>query len=346
MPVAEVHSFQSDGADMADRLTPGSLRILLGAACIVIILWGIKAGSDVLSLVLLGFLLGYSALPLVKWMMHQFHLRKTAALAIAGSLVGTLQVFLVLVLYKNAVSVKEKLPIYEEHAHDLYQHVAVFLHAHNIDITSFSATNLSTSNEIVKFAQLILPRAGSLFSNGLAVVLLGWICLSIIAEDGRAIAGSILAQIQNDVARYISVVATTGVLTALVNLVLLVAFGVDFPVLWCVLYFFLCFIPNIGFVLALVPPSCVALLMLGWKRALLVAGGLVLSQLVSSYAINPMLLRRRGVRVSFMETMLSMMWWGFLLGPAGSVLAVPLTLAMKRFIPDFFTERRLAAPPG
>ena len=50
-----------------------------------------------------------------------------------------------------------------------------------------------------------------------------------------------------------------------------------------------------------------------------------------------------------MEIMLSMMGWGFLLGPAGSVLGVPLTLAMKRFIPDFFKKtvsQRIPDAPG
>jgi len=96
---------------MTSRLTSGSMRFLLGAACIVIISWGIKAASDLLSLILLGLLLAYSALPFLKWLMHQFHLRKTVALALAVGLMGTLQVVLVVLLYENAVSMKEKLPL-------------------------------------------------------------------------------------------------------------------------------------------------------------------------------------------------------------------------------------------
>jgi AI-2 transport protein TqsA len=325
------------------------MRLLLGGACIVIISWGIKAASDVLSLILLGFLLAYSALPFVKWMMHQFHLRKTVALALAVGLMGTLQVVLVVLLYKNAVSVKQKLPVYEEHARDLYQHVAVFMHAHGFDIASLSTTKVSTSSEIVKFAQMILPEASRLFSDGLLVVLLGGFLLSMIGEDTEsAKARPILTQVQNDVAHYVAVYAGTGGLTALANLVLLAAFGVDFPLVWCVLYFFLNFIPSIGFVLALVPPGCLALLTLGWKKALLVVGGLVLTQLVSKYAITPMLLRKKDVEVSSMEKTISLLWWGFLLGPVGGILAIPLTLAMKRFIPDFFVIERsyAAAPPG
>jgi len=325
------------------------MHFLLAAACIVIVSAGVKAASGVLSLILLGFLLAYSALPFVKWMMHQFHLRKTVALVLAGGLVGTLQVVLVVLLYRNAVSMKQKLPLYEERARNLYEHVAVFLHAHSINIASLSATKLSAYNEIVRFSQLILPQAGVLFSDGLVVILLGWILLSMIAEDtDSAKARPILTQVQSDVAHYIAASATTGILTALANMVLLAALGVDFPLLCCVLYFFLQFVPSIGFLLALAPPICLALLMLGWKRALLVVGGLVLTQLVSKYAITPMFLRKQGVKVSSMEKTLSLLWWVFLLGPVGGILAIPLTLAMKRFLPDFFVIERsyAAAPPG
>jgi AI-2 transport protein TqsA len=100
-----------------------------------------------------------------------------------------------------------------------------------------------------------------------------------------------MTQIHNDVAHYTGIFAKTGVLMALANLVLLAVFGVDFPLVRCALYYFLPFIPRIGFILALVPASCVALLMLSWKKALLVAGGLVLTELVSEHAITPMLLR-------------------------------------------------------
>ena len=348
MPAAIVHSSQSNKAATTQLPMSGSTRFLLGAACVVIISAGIKAASDVLSLIMLAFLLAYSALPLVKWMMHQFHLRKTAALVLAGGLVGTFQLLVVVLLYKNALNVKERFPVYEEHALDLYRHTAVFLHAHSIDITNLSASNLPTSNQIVSWVGLILPQAGQLFSDGLVVVVLGWLLLSMITEDSEsANSRPILTQVQNDVGHYVAAYARTGVLTALANLVLLAAFGVDFPLVWCVLYFFLNFIPSIGFALTLVPPGCMALLMLGWKRALLVVGGLVLTQLVSKYAINPVFLRKKSVKVSSMEKTISLLWWVFLLGPVGGILAIPLTLALKRFVPDLFViERSYAAAPA
>jgi AI-2 transport protein TqsA len=87
----------------------------------------------------------------------------------------------------------------------------------------------------------------------------------------------------------------------------------------------------VGFLIALVPPTLVALLMLGWKKALLVAGALILTQMIVDYTITPMLMRR-GLHISFLEITLSLMLWGFLLGPAGVILAVPMTMVLRKFI--------------
>jgi predicted PurR-regulated permease PerM len=140
-----------------------------------------------------------------------------------------------------------------------------------------------------------------------------------------------LAYYGGDVELVISITAETCAINSLVNFVLLLVLGVDFPVVWCVLYFFLHFIPNFGFLLSLVPPTLMALLVLGWKRALVVLGGLILTEMLGDYVLQPMLMIK-GLNVSLLEIMLSLIVWGFLLGPAGAILAIPLTLAVRRFI--------------
>ena len=335
-----MHSSQGHETRFTDHLASGPLPLLVAGACLVIIAWGIKATADFLSLILLGALLAYSALPLLKWMMHKFHLRKATALSLGVGMMGSLSAILVVLLYKNFALVMEKLPIYEMRWRDLYQHVSGILLARGIDTTSLLAPNSAGSGKIVEFAELILPGAGRLFTDGLVIVLLGAIFLERIVEDTHsANPESIIAQIRSDVAQYIAICATTGVMTALANFLLLVAIGVDFPLIWCVLYFFVQFIPSVGFIIALVPPTCLALLMLGWQKALLVAGGLVLTQMISDYVLTPLFLKK-SVEFSFTEMVLSLLGWGYLLGPAGGVLAIPLTLALRKLIPEFFKGRK------
>jgi AI-2 transport protein TqsA len=97
------------------------------------------------------------------------------------------------------------------------------------------------------------------------------------------------------------------------------------------LYFFLNFIPTLGFVMALVPPTLLTLLMFGWPRALVVACGLVATNLFVDNVITPRIMKQ-AVDVSFLTITLSLVFWGFLLGPAGAIVAIPLTLSVRKFI--------------
>ncbi len=193
-------------------------------------------------------------------------------------------------------------------------------------------------------ARLILPSMISILSDRFLISLLALIFLVEMVDPEDAKTGPLarnLVYYGGDVQRFIAISAQTGAINALANLVLLMALGVDFAFVWCFLYFFLHFIPNLGFLISIVPPSLMALLMLGWKRALLVVGGLILTEMLGDYVVKPMLMIK-GLHVSLLEIMISLMVWGFLLGPAGAILAIPLTLALRRFIEKSSTEGKPA----
>jgi predicted PurR-regulated permease PerM len=140
----------------------------------------------------------------------------------------------------------------------------------------------------------------------------------------------------------VAVTARSAGINALANLAFLLVMGVDTPVLWSVLYFFLDFIPTLGFLLALVPPTLVTLLMFGWKRALVVACGLILTNLIVDNLVTPMFMKH-AVNVSFLEITLSLVGWTFLLGLTGAIVAIPMTLALKKFIAKNTKSEELAA---
>jgi len=333
------------GSKIGDRLSPSMLRSLQGAACIVILMWGIRTASHLLVLLLMALLLAYAFVTLPKWFMQKFGLQRSAALGLTMALFGTLSLVTVVLLYEEAVRIREKLPIYQAHFMTLYEQIGGFTNAHGIDFAGISAAKLSTSDKILEFARAVLPEAGGLLVNGLLISALALILLIKMAEQAGANRDPLTEKLEYygaDVQRYIAISAKTGLITAVANLLLLVAVGVDFPVVWCVLYFFLHFIPNVGFILALIPPVLLALLMLSWQRALLVGGGLILAQLLTDYVLTPILMKK-AVHVSFLEIMLSIMFWGFLLGPAGAILAIPLTLSLRKFMERFSSEEELAS---
>ena len=150
-------------------------------------------------------------------------------------------------------------------------------------------------------------------------------------ESKRGVFAKALAYYGGDVQAFIAVMGKTSAITALANLAVFVALGVDFPVLWAVLSFFMNFIPSVGFLVSLVPPVVVALLEMGWTKAVLVAVGMVLVNTAVEYVIQPRFMKK-GLEVSFLEVTLSLMGWGYLLGAWGTVLAIPLTLSLKKLI--------------
>jgi len=186
---------------------------------------------------------------------------------------------------------------------------------------------------MTQFIADILPTALEFFSDRLLIWFLTLLFLVTLLdpERGNSPIAKRLANFGKDVQHYIATTAETGAISAVVNLLLLTVLRVDFAVVWCLLYFFLHFIPSIGFIIALVPPTLLALLMLGWKRALLVLAGMVLTETLGENVLKPILLKKM-LDVSLLEVTLSLLGWGYLLGAAGAILSVPLTLALRRVI--------------
>jgi len=333
---------------MKDRSPHPMLRTLLGAACIVIIVAGVRATSAVLGPLLLSLLIAYAVVPFPKWLMLRFKLRKSAAIALTAVAVVAFGLYLVLALDLATIRIAAKLPIYEERCANLYQQIDVFLNAHNIVAPSLSIKSVFTPEHLREISRAVLPEAGSIISSGMLIGLLAFLFIIEMAGEIGDKVGPLaekLAYYGSDACSYVNVTAKTAGINALINLVFLIVMGVDTPVVWCFLYFFLDFIPTLGFVMALLPPTFVTLLMYGWKRALVVASGLILSNLIVDNVVTPIFMKH-AVDISFLEITLSLVGWAFLLGLTGAILAIPMTLALRKFIAKNLDQSEPALNPS
>jgi AI-2 transport protein TqsA len=328
---------------MTETPSPQFYRLLQAAACVVIVVLGIRTASHLITVLLIALLLAYCAVPFPKWLIRRFAVPKTRAIALTIALWILGHVFLTLLLTETIVRMKLRLPIYEEHLRLAWGHAEVFLRAHGYDLASLTGSAQSSPATIMKFVEEILPVAIGALTDRFLIGLLSLLFLIEMAEHPeirqRPI-GKALAYYGADTQGFVVVMAKTGAITALANLVLLIVVGVDFPVLWCVLYFFLHFIPDIGIVVSVVPPTLIALLMLGWKSALVVLGGILFTNSFADYVLKPRFMQKEA-HLSFLGIMLSLMIWGFLLGAWGGILAIPLTLSLRKFIEQVSTANRL-----
>ena len=127
---------------------------------------------------------------------------------------------------------------------------------------------------------------------------------------------------------YFILKARISAVTALWALAVLWYFDIPYLYLWAALAFFLNFIPVIGSIIAAVPPVILALLDHGAMTSVWVAAWYFAINLVMGNIVEPRFMGR-GLGLSSTTVFLSMVFWGWMFGPAGMILSVPLTMAFQ-----------------
>ncbi len=144
-----------------------------------------------------------------------------------------------------------------------------------------------------------------------------------------------------DLRRYLVVRAELGLFAAVLSFLLLFVLGVPFPVLWAILVFAASFIPNIGTVVAVVPPMILAYLDSGPGTAAMVVIGYALINFAQDQFLQPVVMGSE-LNLSPLVVFVAVVVWAWILGAPGALLAVPLTVALVMVLETFPSTQRLA----
>ena len=132
-----------------------------------------------------------------------------------------------------------------------------------------------------------------------------------------------------DIQRYLGIKTLISLMTGFLAGILCWAVGLEFPLLWGILAFCLNYVPAIGSIIAGIPPILLSLLVDGdFKTASIIAGGYLLINGFLGNFLEPTLLGRR-FGISTLVIVVSVLFWGWVWGPIGMLLAVPLTMLVK-----------------
>ena len=134
--------------------------------------------------------------------------------------------------------------------------------------------------------------------------------------------------ISSSINRYMVIKTITSLSTGIVIGIWLWFLGVDYALLWALLAFLLNFVPNIGSIIAAIPAVLLALVQFGVGKALMTALGYVAVNVIIGSLIEPRFMGR-GLGLSTLVVFLSLVFWGWVLGPVGMLLSVPLTMILK-----------------
>jgi predicted PurR-regulated permease PerM len=187
---------------------------------------------------------------------------------------------------------------------------------------------------------VVAALAPAVTSAALSVLLVIYVLLGATGLHRRVLRATSAEVVERydvlatELVTYVKVRAALGAAAAVADTALLLVLGVPYAVLWGMMSFLFSFIPNIGFVLALIPPAAFALLEHGIPSAIAVVAGYVVINLAFDYVLQPRVFAT-SLEISPVVTIATILVWTLLIGPAGALLAVPLTIALRALLLPF-----------
>jgi predicted PurR-regulated permease PerM len=207
-----------------------------------------------------------------------------------------------------------------------------------VDVPKENLTDLASGDAVGGFVEAVLGGFGTFASDlflflFVAIFLLIEVPLfarkaaEVEAGSGRSFAA--MHALVGDVRHYMGLKTLTSLATAILMMIWLAVLSVPFVPLWGVLTFLLYFIPNIGAAIVATAASIIAFADGGLVTALLAGAGFGVVTTLMNNVVEPRFFgHRMGIAMSIV--FISLVVWGWVLGPTGMLLAVPLTMMVKR----------------
>ena len=311
-------------------------QILITLAAIVIVVAGMRASADILMPFLLALFISVVANPLV------VNLRSKGVPIIGAILIVIFGIvafgFGVASLLGTSLSdFSDNLPQYKEMLNKSVMEFFSFFENRGIKLSGEAIIEMFDPGAAMSLTSSLLSGLGSTLSRGFLILLMVVFMLlesTIFRFKVRHILGSKgegaghVDSFSETVNRYILIKTGTSIATGIIATVWLMILGVDYPLLWGFLTFLFNYVPTIGSIIAAVPPALLAFIQFGAFTSLLSVAGYFVINISIGSIIEPRLLGQ-GLGISTLVVFLSLLFWGWVFGPVGMVLSVPLTMTIK-----------------
>ncbi|MCK5689620.1 AI-2E family transporter [Myxococcota bacterium] len=315
-----------------------ALTLMLAAAAFVIIIAGMKAAQPILVPFLLSVFIAIICGPLLSFFRRK-GLPVGLSIVLVVALVMVVGVLLGALIGTSANDFAKALPDYQERLRGKMDAVAALLSSFDIVLSEDFLREQIDPGAAMGLASKMLAGLGNVLSNSFLILITVVFMIleastfpvklkSAFAEGGEGGSMEVFEEFLAKVNRYMAIKTWMSLGTGVVIWIWLAILGVDYALLWGVLAFLLNYVPNIGSIIAAVPAVMLAWAQLGSGTALLAALGYLIVNLVVGNVIEPRLLGQ-GLGLSTLVVFLSLVFWGWVLGPVGMLLSIPLTMTAK-----------------
>src|SRR4051812_39621965 len=321
---------------MAGNETGKGAHALIVLAAAAILAGAVKLAAAFIAPFLLAACVAVAVQPIFRWV-HSSRIPDVGAVVISLLVVIGLLTGVGALLMIALANIGGAAAQYASSLHQVQMQATTWLEAHHQHVL---AQSLYTSHldaltqQATTYVVMSVPTVLSTLVTVLLLIVFMLLEVTTVPKRVRAALGwspstfSDFSRTMGEIQRYLSVKTATSAATGVCAGLWCAACGVPNPALWGLVTFALHYVPTVGSLVAATLPVLIALSLHGVGRASVVAVGLATASTVIGNIIEPNALGR-SLSVSPLIVLLSMFAWGWLLGPIGALLSVPLTLIAK-----------------
>jgi AI-2 transport protein TqsA len=326
---------------------------LLILASFIVVVAGMKAASSILVPFFLAVFIAVLCTPPLFWLQRKGVPKILAlvlilvAILVVGLLFGAL----------TGPSLNQFLSSLPDYQERLSAHIATFiswLREKGVTIPQEEIVGAFNPGWVMSMAGGIFSALSGVLTNAFLILLTVVFILLEVADFPKKLrvvlknperSLSTIEKFSQSAKRYLVIKTLISATIGVVIWLWLLILGVDYPVLWGALSFLLNYVPNIGSIIAALPVALLALVQLGMGSALLTVLGFVVVHIVVGNIIEPKV-TGKGLSLSTLVVFLSLVFWGWVLGPIGMILSVPMTSLVKIALESYEQTRGLAIMLG
>ena len=318
------------------------VTVVVGLAASLVCLIALREFAGVIGPVFLALNLMITAYPLHTWLVRKGTPSWLSATVVSLTVFAVLLAIVVGLIWSISEMIGI-LPSYSDQFVGLYQQALNFVLELGFEPTAITRifSTLDPTRVLGAATSLLSGASGTLGVIGVVIAAIVFMAMDTPGMDRRlkviASGRSQISQAMGDFAlgvrRYWLVTTIFGIIVAALDGVALALLGVPLTLVWALFSFLTNYIPNVGFIIGLIPPALVALFANGWQTAV----GVVLIYSVLNFVVQSIIQPRfagESIGVTPTVSFISLLLWTAVIGGMGTLLALPLTLLVKCLVID------------
>ncbi|MDC3267196.1 AI-2E family transporter [Gammaproteobacteria bacterium] len=310
-----------------------AITIAVSVIAFVVVIYGMQAARVILVPLLVAVFVAILCAPVMKYLERQ---RVPTGLAVAMVVILIVGIMVLAGSFVGGSigAFNERLPFYQERLNERLTDIAALF---GQQITVGRLIESVQPGSAMGFAANLLNSLQGLLANFFLIMF----TVIFILLESSTLPTKMQLMMRNSrsdteyfrkftesLQRYLGIKTLTSLSTGLAVGILTGIFGLDFPILWGLLAFLLNYVPSIGSLIAAIPAVFIALIQLSLLQALMIGLGYFVINIAIGGVIEPRVMGR-GLGLSTLIVFLSLVFWGWIFGPVGMILSVPLTMTAK-----------------